>query len=164
MLIREVELSDVLELNKLLNSIAKEKIHWSVNKIKTPEERRAWFEKYLKKKRENKKIMLVCLDDNKIIGSATATRKPGKRNHVWEVGYQVKKEWRRRGIGSALLSELLKNLKTKNAEQAIAWVIETNKNSARLLKKFGFNETGRIKNGIKTSKDYCDYVLFQRGL
>ncbi len=164
MLVREAKLSDVPGLNKLLNFIAGEEIHLSVNKTKTLKERKIWFKKYLEKRKENRKIMFVCLENNQIIGSGSATRKQGKRNHVWEIGYQVKKEHREKGIGSTLLSELLKNLKIKSAEQIVTWVLETNNNSTNLLKKFGFEETGRIKRGVKINRDYCDYLLFQRSL
>lgn len=60
-----------------------------------------YFEKY------SKKIVLVYLEDKKIFGSSSATRKQGKRSHVWEIDYQVKKEYREKGIGSALLLKSL---------------------------------------------------------
>jgi len=164
MLIREPILSDVPELNKLLNSVAREKIHLSVNKTKTLKEREKWFKKYLEKRKKNKKIMLVGLKNNKIVGFFSAKRKNGKKSHVWEISYQVKKEYRKIGIGSTLLSKLLDYLKNIGAEQIIAFVIETNKASATLLKKFGFEEVGRIKKGIKIGENYCDYILFQKTL
>ncbi|MCK4429379.1 MAG: GNAT family N-acetyltransferase [Candidatus Aenigmarchaeota archaeon] len=159
--IREAELSDVLGITELINSVSKEEIHQTINWIKTADERRELFKVYLKKAEKGRKIMFVCIEDDKLIGSASASRKSGKRNHVWEIGYQIKKEWRGKGVGSGLLSKLLKSLKNMKAEQAIAWVVETNKNSIKLLRKFGFKETGKIKNGVKTGSNYCDYLIFQ---
>ena len=158
--IRELEKKDIPELNKLLNSIVEEGIYFARNKKRTLKEEKNLFENYLRKK--NRKLMFVCLKNNKIVGFSSATRKQGKRDHVWEISYCIKKEYRKMGLGSALLSKLLDHLGDRNAEQIIAWVIEINKPSINLLNKYGFEETGRIKNGIKIGENYCDYILFQK--
>ena len=162
--VRKAKPSDVPGLTELINSISGEEVHMSVNQTKTLNERKELFKTYLKKMEKGRKIMLVCMENEELIGSASAVRKPGKRNHLWEIEYQVKKEWRRKRVGSELLSGLLKYLENIKAEQAIAWVVGTNKNSIKLLEKFGFKETGKIKDGIKTGEGYCDYLLFQKNL
>ena len=162
--IREIKKSDLTDLNKLHNSIAKEKIHWSVNAVRTLEKEKKRFEGYLEKKKKNKKIIFVCIKCRKFVGYTTANRKKGKRNHVWEIGCQVGKEYRKKGVGSALFSKILDYLKKNGAEQVIAWVMEKNKASIGLLNKFGFTEIGRIKKGVKLDETYCDYILFQKSL
>jgi len=149
-------------LNNLLNSISKENI-WTVNEKKTLKERMKWFENY--EKNQGNSIIFVCIKENRIIGSSSATRQKGKRAHVWEIGYQVKKEYRNKGIGSNLIDKLIKFLHENKAEQVIAWVAESNNSSINLLKKFGFKKVGLIKKGVKLNDTkYEDYLLFQKNI
>lgn len=87
-----------------------------------------------------------------------------KRSHVWEIGYQVKKEYRSRGVGSLLVKRLIEFLRKRGAKQLIAWVVETNEASINLLRKFNFEKVGKIRKGVRLSNRYCDYLLFQKEL
>lgn len=158
--IKELKSENIVGLNNLLNSIAEENI-WTVNENKTLQERIKWFKKYEEEKKKGNSIVFVCIEEDKVIGSSSAIRQRGKRNHVWEVGYQVKKEYRNKGIGSSLINKLIDFLKENKAEQLIAWVTETNKASINLLKKFGFEKVGEIRKGVKSGKKYYNYLLFQ---
>jgi len=161
MKIEELKFKHLSGLNELLNSIAAEDV-WTVNKRKTLKERIKWFENYKAERRKGNHVVFVCVEQNKIIGSTSAIRQEGKRNHVWEIGYQVKKEYRRRGIGSLLVKTLIEFLRKRDAKQLIAWVVETNKASINLLKKFNFEKVGKIRNGVRSNNRYYDYLLFQK--
>ena len=149
-------------LNDLLNSIMDENI-FTANEKKTPEERKKWFNNYEKERKKGNTVVFVSIEKDEIIGSASVIRQRGKRNHVWEIGYQVKKEYRNKGVGSLLVNRVIEFLKENGGEQLIAWVSETNTASINLLKKFGFQKVGEIKKGVKLTKDkYCNYLLFQK--
>ena len=163
MKIEELRFEHLSGLNKLLNSIAAEGV-WTVNKRKTFKERVRWFESYKRERRRGNRIVLVCVEQNEIIGSASAVRQEGKRNHVCEIGYQVKKEYRSRGVGSLLVKRLIEFLRKRGAKEVIAWVTETNEASINLLKKFNFEKVGKIWKGVRLSNRYCDYLLFQKEL
>ena len=49
LILREPKLSDVKNINDLLNSIVKENKHWSITKTMTIEQRKKWFNEYIKK-------------------------------------------------------------------------------------------------------------------
>lgn len=150
--------------NVLMNEISEEEII-SVNKKKTLEEREKWFKVYKRLNVAGKYIILIGIEKGKVVGASIANCYEGKRSHVWEIGYNVRRNCRRSGKGSELVTALLDYLKSTNAEELTAWVVEENKPSVNLLKKFGFKEVGRISKGVKLKGGkYCDYFLFQRGL
>jgi len=150
--------------NDLASEVCLEEVI-TVNERKSLNERKKWFEGYQTQRKLGMKISLVGLEDGKVIGDASATRQQGKRDHVWEIGYQVRNNFRKSGNGSELVKTLIDNLNSKGAKQLIAWVNEANTPSIGILKKFGFKETGRIKLGVKLKEGkYCDYILFQKTL
>jgi len=77
MKIEELRFEHLSGLNKLLNSIAVEGV-WTVNKRRTFKERVRWFESYKRERRRGNRIVLVCVEQNEIIGSASAVRQEGK--------------------------------------------------------------------------------------
>jgi len=162
--LREPKVSDVKGINELLNSIVKENKHWSITKIMTIKQRKMWFNEYLKNRKDDKSIMFVIVKDDEVVASGSANREPDRRNHIWEIGYQVRKDYRNIGLCSLLIERLLKYLKNQKAESLIAWVLSSNKTSINLLKKFKFNVVGKIKRGVKFSNKYYDYLLFQKVL
>ncbi len=164
MIIEEINESHLKGFNNLLNSIMDEDV-FTVNIKKTIEERIKWFNNsYLKSRLKNNHITFVAVKDNLIIGSASAIRQQGKRQHVFEIGYQVLKNYRQQGVATILVNKLINFIKNSKAEQVIAWVTENNIKSVYFLKKFGFKEVGRINKGVKLKKGYCDYLLFQKEL
>ncbi len=161
MKIEEITHTYLAGLNKLLNDLMDEGV-FTVNEKKTLSERKQWFNDYTKERLINNQIVFIAIDNNVVIGSASAVRQKGKRGHIFEIGYQIMKEYRHKGIASALVKKIIEFLESINAEQIIAWVVETNLNSINLLNKFNFQKTGEIKKGVKNDNTYCNYLLFQK--
>lgn len=91
-------------------------------------------------------VFLTAIVDNKVVGYIGM-------NVVVDEGYifnvAVDKEYRKRGIGSALINELVNFGKKNNLCFLTLEVRESNKNARSLYSKFGFIKVGERKDYYK---------------
>lgn len=91
-------------------------------------------------------LFLTAIDDNKVVGYIGM-------NVVIDEGYifnvAVDENYRKRGIGSALISELVTFGKKNNLCFLTLEVRESNENARSLYSKFGFIKVGERKNYYK---------------
>jgi len=78
------------------------------------------------------------------------------------VNFAVSKAWRRRGIGSALLKHVLRELAAKAVLSVVLEVRRSNNAARRLYEKLGFNETA-VRQGYYSS-DQEDAVFMNLNL
>ncbi len=114
-----------------------------------------WFKAAYKQIGLGNSIALVAEADGKIVGLCDVVRiKPGtSADHVGQIGIAIKKEYRSRGIGRALMSEAIKRSKGK-FEQLILNVFENNRTALSLYKKLGFREFGTLRMSQKRGNRY----------
>lgn len=114
-----------------------------------------WFEAAYKQIGLGNSISLVAEADGRAVGLCDVIRiKPGtSADHVGLVGIAVKKEYRSRGIGKAMMLEAIRRSKGK-FEQLILNVFENNKAALSLYKKLGFREFGTLKMSQKRGNRY----------
>lgn len=91
-------------------------------------------------------LFLTAIDDNKVVGYIGM-------NVVVDEGYifnvAVDENYRKRGIGSALIGELVTFCKKNNLCFLTLEVRESNENARSLYSKFGFIKVGERKNYYK---------------
>ncbi len=160
--IREAKRSDAEELLCHIKELAKERIYLLMEPEETPktvEEEEKFINIYQKKNRK----FLVALVDGRIVGSADCRigrfRKTG---HTASFGVAVRKEYRNLGIGTALLSELMKWAEEMGAEKLWLSVFSTNERAISLYKKLGF-EVECIRNGqFRIDGKYVDEIIMAK--
>lgn len=107
---------------------------------------------------------IVFEEENKILGYAYASRwkKRSAYKHSAEFTVYVDKNNFRRGIGSQLLNELIKQAKEKNIHCLIGGVAMPNEMSIALHEKFGFIKCAEFKEvGFKFGK-WIDVGYWQK--
>jgi ribosomal protein S18 acetylase RimI-like enzyme len=156
--IRHVEINDA---EKLLNCIKtyipqSDYIPKFEQEIKlTIEQTKEWINTFLTN--ENS-LLLVAEYDSQIIGNIDLT---GNRRKIMEhtavIGMGMLKEWRNKGLGTALLEETIGWAK-QNPILELIWlqVYTENKLGVRIYQKMGFEENGIIKNFFKKGDNYFD--------
>jgi L-phenylalanine/L-methionine N-acetyltransferase len=108
---------------------------------------------------------LVAVADDRIIGSLSIARETGPiTRHVSSLGMSVDREWRGRGIGSALLAEAFRWARWAGVEKVTLTVYPGNERALALYRKFGFDEEGRLTGHSKKSYGYEDEVIMGRWL
>ena len=109
-----------------------------------------------------KGIYLVAERDGKIVGHAFLEPLHLKAIcHVAELSIGVHHGWQEKGIGTALMEELIAWAKqSKTIEKIELNVRASNDRAIALYKKMGFIEEGRLKKRIKINESqYIDDVL-----
>lgn len=91
-------------------------------------------------------VMFVAKIDGKIIGDASLSRLPRRMQHRGDLGISVLREYWNQGIGSQLLSAIIKYAKV-NSFKIIDLQVRTDNTSAiHLYEKFGFKKIGTHKS------------------
>jgi L-phenylalanine/L-methionine N-acetyltransferase len=105
-------------------------------------------------------VAIDASDGTTVIGHLNISREehPATR-HVASLGMAVAAEWRRRGVGSALLREALRWAREVGVEKLALSVYPDNVAARRLYERFGFREEGRLSGHSKKSDGYRDELV-----
>ncbi|MBN4066731.1 GNAT family N-acetyltransferase [Simkania negevensis] len=87
-----------------------------------------------------------------------------KLRHQCQFGMIVDQQYRRKGIGSQLLNNLLHLAKDYFGIEVIHLEMYENNEAIHLYEKFGFKEFGRQKKFLKDEGDYYGRILMEREL
>ncbi|MET3698865.1 ribosomal protein S18 acetylase RimI-like enzyme [Bacillus oleivorans] len=128
----------------------------------TLDQQKNWIKKILDNERET---ILVAEIDNEIVGWIAFLSNSRKRlSHVGSFGIMIRKDYRERGIGRMLISELLSwAAHNPFIEKVSLGVFSTNTRAIALYKSMGFIEEGRKKKEVKVSEtEYWDDILMYK--
>jgi len=152
-----LEERDLPELVPVYNSITEEELYFIRNEgLPDVETAQEWYRKQVK---VGMMFILVRVN-NELIGGASIEPREGKAFHVGYFGIYLKKEFRNLGIGIRLVSKIIKVARQKNFEIIQLYVFASNKQAIHIYKKFGFQEAGRIKKGIRLQNGtYADEII-----
>lgn len=135
--------------------IRTEEVPWTARELRR-RFRRSWTE-------TSARILAVA--DQRVVGDLGITReKHANLRHVAELGMSVSREWRGRGVGSALLAEALRWAEWSGVEKVTLTVYPHNEAARALYRKFGFEEEGRLIGQSKKSYGYDDEIVMARWL
>lgn len=145
---RDLEETDLLELVSVYNRIIKEETFFLRNEgLSSVDDAREWFNKHVKAGL----TYIAVKVDGELVGGATIEPKEGKASHVAYFGIFLKRELRNLGIGTRLTRKIIQLARQKRFEMIQLYVFASNKQAIHIYKKLGFEEAGRIKNGVKFS-------------
>ena len=149
--IRTAQPEDAAALLAYIRPVAKETEFFILEPDEFPEteeEEQEWIQDHLE---SPGKILLLAEAGGKIIGNVSFENGPHRRiAHRGNLGIAVVKDWRVRGVGTALLESLLE-WATANPliEKVCLEVFATNTSAIHLYKKLGFVEEGLRPMDIK---------------
>ena len=157
---REAESKDALSLLKHLFCVGSETDNLSFGKdtFRISEEKEAKFiERFHKSKND---IMLVALDDDKVVGNAIVERnRVARYNHRAEISLTVLKEYWGRGIGSRLMEMMVDFAVKSGIEILYLEVRADNGRAVKLYERFGFKKIGTYNKFFKIDNLYYDAYL-----
>jgi len=129
------------------------------NEMPTMEEERKWFDNALAAIKEGNMIMVVAEVDSHVVGNSQLRRVRPKTpaDHRGELGLCVKKEFRGRGIGEALLRATID--KARGRFDVIDLTVLSHNRAKKLYEKLGFRIYGTRKYAVKRAGRYFDEDL-----
>ncbi len=135
--------------------IRTERVRWTVREM-----RRRWRRSWTREKAD-----ILALAGDRVVGALSIGREANPvTNHVASLGMSVDREWRGRGIGSALMTEAFRWARWAGVEKLALTVYPHNIRAINLYKKYGFVEEGRLSGHSKKSYGYEDEIVMGRWL
>ncbi len=111
-----------------------------------------------------KSIILLAIDstlpkDNVVGYLCGEGYKNIRKSHVLSIGMGILKSYHSNGLGTQLLTELLKHVRENEIKRIEAHIAESNVHSMNLMKKFGFVPEGKKHKAILIDNNYQDEYL-----
>jgi RimJ/RimL family protein N-acetyltransferase len=162
--LRPAEPSDAEIIETNIEAVCKEKIYLYSDSFVLTHEWRKVLEKSID---ENSGDLLIVADvGTEVIGHLRLFSEwyGPKGRHVGIIGLSIIRNWRRRAIGSAMLSYGIEWAKFARFEKLNAAIIASNLGALKLFRKFGFQKEGRRKKQFKIDGIYYDELLLARFL
>ena len=161
------DLKNAKKFQGFVNSLIEEGAQILFDKKFSLEEERKWLEEEFKNIKNSRTVFLVAEHEDKVISIANVDLNKGRQNHTGILGVSIRKEYRRIGLGTYLIAEILKltkkELKPKPKIIRLS-VFPTNKPAIKLYKKFGFKEVARIPKQIQYKGKLIDEIVMLKEL
>ena len=157
-IIRKAEICDIISITNIYNQAISAGNCTCDLESKVLENRMIWY-----KKHNEKTPIFVYEHEDEILGYSYISAYREGRNaikSIGEVSFYVDYSHHKKGIGSSLLGFTIKKAVELGYTHLLAIVIECNKNSISLLRKFGFVEWGRFPNIVKIKCSYFSHLYF----
>lgn len=103
----------------------------------------------------------VALESERIVGECELLR---QIHHLGMVGIIVDRDYRKSGVGSALLSKCLQEALANGVETAIAEVVEENAGAIAFFEKNGFSRIPGNESRVRKGKRLHTVILLQKRL
>ena len=163
LIVRRASVGDAEVIVDTVNQVASEEAYllWDKTPYNVEVER-----KYIAKANETgNALILVAEVDGRVMGVGELKIGEFRKNrHTAELGITLLKEFRRLGVGSALMEEMIRWAKEKQLEKICLSVFSTNGSAIALYRKFGFEVEAVRKKQFKTEKGYVNEILMAKFL
>ena len=107
------------------------------------------IDRWMKELNFDRVLPLVAEKDSAIIGDATLhfSRK-GWQKHVAEIRCVVSREYQQKGLGTALMRELIAHAVEKRILKISATLMDTQESAQRAFERIGFKKAGELKDFV----------------
>jgi len=155
-------LSDAPALMEYINTLSSERtfIRFQGEQISLEEEKR-YLESLLKSMQEKSGGAILAFYEDTLVGVIDLRPQEKIEKHVLDFGLSVKKEYRDQGIGEALITIMLDQVRLHLTHIKIITlsVQADNFGAIHLYQKLGFIEYGRLPKGIYRDNEFADKIF-----
>ncbi len=160
MQIRPVKQGDLKQVFDLYMEGYDEEDFTDVNRLKKPSPKvmPAWSKRIMGDIKNGHLTFLVAVDGDSVLGFCFAKKKDvpdSELSHVGILGMRVTRDMRGKGIGKAMMREIIKRSRGR-FEMLELSVMSTNTVGKRLYGKAGFRRWGIAPRAVKRGRRYID--------
>jgi RimJ/RimL family protein N-acetyltransferase len=152
---------DIREFQNFINTLTKEGTYLLVERPVTVEQEKEWFQTQMQAVKKGEQIYLKAVVHGRLIGDCVA--KPGfGRNHGnVTFGIAILRKWRRKGLGTFLLKEIItQSERTWHPRNIYLHVVVENKRAHHLYETLGFRVICRLPGWFEYHGRFIDeYIL-----
>ncbi len=133
-LLRPLAAEDKNALIALFEAIGQEDLQLMRNDVRNRELVASWVERI-----DHKRVFpLVAVVNDRIVGDATLHFRDGPSRHVGDIRIFLSKEFRRRGLGTAMLRSLIDVARKSGLQQLVAEIVADQVKVINAFKELGF--------------------------
>lgn len=165
-LFRPLKISDLKEALNYINTLSLEDtfILRSGEQL-TEEEERKWLQDTQDGFTKKTVVRIGAFYNGKLVGASDIKSLGLREKHVGFFGLTVAKEFRKEGIGTALMEFVLKLAKEYlGLKIATLGVFANNEGGKYIYKKLGFKEYGNLPKAILYKGEYIDHIYMYKNL
>jgi phosphinothricin acetyltransferase len=121
--------------------------------------RRAW----LRGHDPDRYPVFVACSDGRLMGwCSLSPYRPGRMalRYTAEISYYIHERFRGRGVASTLIAHAIDQSPQLGLKTLFAILLDINKDSARLLEKFGFEQWGHLPNVADFDGEQCGHLYY----
>lgn len=119
-----------------------------------------YFRRQFRRPWTGEQVSLVATAGPRLVGHLHAAREDNPESrHVASLGMAVARDWRGRGVGSALMAECVRWGHEVGVEKLALSVYPDNDAARALYRKYGFVEEGRLSGHSKKRVGYRDEIV-----
>jgi len=155
--IRIAHLTDLPAIDNIYNQAILQKTQTADTTPLTLERRKAWFQNHP----QESYPIFVLLERNKVIGWSTISKyREGRLSlkSTAEVSYYLDSAHQGKGHGKHLLEFTVRAAKSRGYKNLIALLLASNLRSVGLLKKYNFQEWGRVPDAAMIEGQSYDHL------
>jgi ribosomal protein S18 acetylase RimI-like enzyme len=151
---------DVREFRRFINALTREGTYLLVDKPISIIEEKQWLKNQFQAQRKGEQVYLKALVDGHLIGDCFAKPGFGRNRGNINLGIAIAKNWRGKGIGRALLMELILQSEEKwHPKNIYLHVVSLNTNARKLYESLGFHIVARLPAWFEYQGKYLDEFL-----
>ena len=161
MIIRNFATDDLEAIVNIYNHAIDEKFATADTEYVTIDSRKEWFAQH---SAETYPIY-VAEENNEIVGwCSLSPHRPGRKalRSVAEISYYIHKDHRRKGVANALISYTVEKAKELGFKNLFTILLDLNKLSIHILKKFGFEKWGHLPDIAEFGGVICGQYIYGR--
>ncbi|MDR0659899.1 MAG: GNAT family N-acetyltransferase [Prevotellaceae bacterium] len=158
-IIRKADISDLERLTEIYNQAIDANYCTCDTKHFTPHERLPWYEEH----QDERCPIFVCVHDEDAIGySYISSYRSGRGalSEVGEISYYVDFCYHGFGIAKRLIEHTLQAAKGSGYKNLLAILLDCNRESISLLKKYKFEEWGVLPKVAKLGEKYHSHLYY----
>jgi RimJ/RimL family protein N-acetyltransferase len=115
--------------------------------------RKEVIDRWINELNVDKVLSLVAEKDNRIVADATLHFNVyGWQRHMAEIRCVVSREYQKKGLGTALMRELVSHAVEKGVVKLSAYMMDTQKSAQRAFERLGFKKEAELKDFVKDIK------------
>lgn len=125
----------------------------------TVEGRKDWLKLHL----NSRYPILLAEQNSQIVGwCSLSPHRPGRKalEKTAEISYYVDKNYRGNGIGSLLIKSAIETSRKNGIKNLFAILLDINKSSVSILKKFGFERWGHLPKVAEINGEICGQFIY----
>ena len=159
LIIRKAKTNDICSITQIYNEAIKNTIATFDTKIKTLDEQNKWF-----KNHGPSNPILVAEQNSIIVGFASLSSWSDRcaYSKTAEISLYVLEKYQRKGIGTRLMEEIIREGKISNLHVIVARITDGNQASVKLHESFGFEHIGVMKEVGEKFGKLLDVYLMQK--